>query len=220
VVPVMLSAGSNLSSARSNLTNITKMGLRNIPGMSYRPRSNSSSEPKSERLVLKEKFVLMHKDTVQSVCFNMLDKRKGHLLATGSCASQVRLFDVRTGENITTIPHGNWVTQVAFSPDSRLLAIGGRDNKVGVHDTFTGEEIFALPHDGWVQSIGFAEKFERDATDRRPGTGMMVLVSAAKDNTVVRWPQVANEMSRRVVAFWAQHPPPAVAPHHLQFVNV
>ena len=120
----------------------------------------------------------------------------------------------RTGENITTIPHGNWVTTLAFSPDSRMLAIGGRDSKVAVHDTFTAEEIFSLPHEGWVTSLSFGEKYPRWVTPdkRRAGHGVMVLASAGKDDKVMRWPQVATIMAKRAVAFWAQYPSPMIAP--------
>lgn len=90
---------------------------------------------------------------MQCVAFNTVgrDGKKGTLLATGSCESEVRIFDVLSGEMLRVIHAGNWVSQVCFSPGSRLLAIGGRDNQVSLRDVFTGEEVFNIQLESWVQ---------------------------------------------------------------------
>ena len=68
-------------------------------------------------------------DAVQAVAFTRQGEQSEErpLLATGSCSSEVRLYDVQTGENILIIEHGNWVNNIVFSPNGRLIAVGGRD---------------------------------------------------------------------------------------------
>ena len=68
-----------------------------------------------------------HEGTVYSVSFSP----DGSLLASGSYGSgtnTIRLWDVATGQEITTLTE-NWydVSSVSFSPDGSLLASGGED---------------------------------------------------------------------------------------------
>jgi hypothetical protein len=171
-----------------------------------------------QSLVLKEKTTIEHDNVVQCVSFNTVcaqESVKGTLLATGSCSSEVRLYDVLTGEMIRSVRIGNWVTQVTFNAGSRLLAIGGRDNQVSIHDTWTGERIFSLPHGSWVRSVSFSERFHAKPSQHRAGSGVMTLVSADKKGNVRLWPQVGCPIATSSVAFWAQRPSPMTAPRHL-----
>ena len=48
------------------------------------------------------------------------------MLASGSFDKTVRLWDVRSGENLyTLVAHTKQVTSVEFSPNGTLLASGG-----------------------------------------------------------------------------------------------
>ncbi len=72
----------------------------------------------------------------------------GRFLASGSPDQTVRLWDVTSGTEITTIAQKAAVTAVAFSPDGRWLAAGGDEKKVFVWKT-TGvmppTEVARLP---------------------------------------------------------------------------
>jgi WD40 repeat protein len=54
----------------------------------------------------------------------------GTLLASAGVERQVQLWDVATGRQVCTLPHGDEVMAVAFSPDGTLLASGGYDNQM------------------------------------------------------------------------------------------
>src|SRR5262249_43576727 len=54
-------------------------------------------------------------------------------IASGSWDHTVRLWDAATGEPCMTLPHGDVVRTLAFSPDGRWLATGGdQDDRVRI----------------------------------------------------------------------------------------
>jgi WD40 repeat protein len=55
--------------------------------------------------------------------------------------SEVRVFDVLTGQEVRRLPGG---TDVAISPDGRWLAAGGREEGVTLWDLRTGQEVRTL----------------------------------------------------------------------------
>ncbi|MBN2556729.1 MAG: hypothetical protein JXA97_12385 [Anaerolineales bacterium] len=40
------------------------------------------------------------------------------------------MWDVESGERLRSLPHGDQIMSIAFSPDGRLLAAGGIDGRV------------------------------------------------------------------------------------------
>jgi WD40 repeat protein len=55
----------------------------------------------------------------------------GQQLASGSESGTVRLWDVRTGEQVWSLEgYASGVKSVAFSPDGQLLALGSSDGTV------------------------------------------------------------------------------------------
>jgi WD40 repeat protein len=89
----------------------------------------------------------------------------GQRLATGSWDQTVKLWEVSTGEQLTTVAKKNKEIQaLAFSRDGRWLATENSSNTVTLRDAATGQEVRVLPSDkplgplgsNWVYSISFS----------------------------------------------------------------
>ncbi len=114
---------------------------------------------KHSEVVRGEAEVLSH---VTSVAFSP----DGSRLASGACDKMVKLWDVATGEELTTLPGHEWgVISVAFSPDGSLLASLGEDGTVKLWDVKTDVELAPLqmPSEG-VTSVAFSPDGSRLAT--------------------------------------------------------
>ena len=72
-------------------------------------------------------------------------------MASGSQDETVRLWDVDSGEAITTFEgHSSYVFSVAFSPDGKRVASGSRDKTVRLWDAESDEAITTL--EGYTDS--------------------------------------------------------------------
>jgi WD40 repeat protein len=89
----------------------------------------------------------------------------GQRLATGSWDRTVKIWEVSTGEQLSTIEKKNKEIQaLAFSRDGRWLATENSSNTVTLLDAATGQEVRALASDkplgplgsNWVYSIAFS----------------------------------------------------------------
>lgn len=82
----------------------------------------------------------------------------GRTFATSSRDNTVRLWDVHTGEPLTSpLQHRESVTALAFSPDGRTLATGAQDNTVRLWDVPTGKPLAPpLQHTETVSSVIFS----------------------------------------------------------------
>ncbi|HZL88898.1 MAG TPA: protein kinase [Pirellulaceae bacterium] len=71
---------------------------------------------------------------------------------------EVRVWDVSSGNLVLTLTgHTFWVTDVAFSSDSKHLASASADQTVRVWEIPEGREVLTLRgHTGWVRSVAFS----------------------------------------------------------------
>ena len=65
----------------------------------------------------------------------------GKTLVTSGYGGIVTLWDVATGERVTSWGTGHSVWSVAFSPDGRTVAIGGDVGQIGLWDVTTGSHV-------------------------------------------------------------------------------
>jgi WD40 repeat protein/tetratricopeptide (TPR) repeat protein len=101
----------------------------------------------------------------------------GRLLASASWDGDVKLWDVKTSQEIRNFPHGTTVRCVAFSPDGKRLASGAFDKYVKVWDVETDREEPLLTlrgHTDAVHGVAFSPDGQR-------------LVSGGWDRTLRIW---------------------------------
>ena len=82
----------------------------------------------------------------------------GTILVSGSWDNTIKLWDVATRREITTLKgHTNGVHSVAFSPDGTMIASGSQDNTIKLWDVATRREITTLEgHMDWIDSVAFS----------------------------------------------------------------
>jgi len=82
----------------------------------------------------------------------------GRFALSGSSDNTLKLWEVVTGREITTIKgHAKPVRSVAFSPDGRLVLSGSEDKTLKLWEVATGQEIRAFKgHSGAVWSVAFS----------------------------------------------------------------
>ncbi|TBR57420.1 hypothetical protein B4U84_15530 [Westiellopsis prolifica IICB1] len=94
-----------------------------------------------------------HSDLVRSVAFSP----DGKTLASGSYDSTIKIWNVTTGQEITTLKgHSNSVNSVAFSPDGKTLASRSDDGAIKIWNVTTGQEIRTLNGYSGVSSVAFS----------------------------------------------------------------
>lgn len=100
---------------------------------------------------------------------------QGTELASSSEDGTVRLWNVSSGMEIATFPHGRESMGVSFNPDGTLLASGGTDNIVRLWDVASGAMLQAFEGHAWgIRDVVF-------------GPDGQYIASASVDHTVRVW---------------------------------
>ena len=93
-----------------------------------------------------------HSQIVYGVAFSPDGKR----LVTGGFDSNIKFWDVDTGEEIRTLNAPGPVHAIAFSPNGKFLASGGEDGAIILWNGETGEEVRRFSqHSKDVKSLAF-----------------------------------------------------------------
>jgi WD40 repeat protein len=109
----------------------------------------------------------------------------GRFLALSSESSKaVHLYDLRTGRESHLEGHHDFVSGLAFAPDSTILASGSMDAAIKLWDPFSGREVDTL--------LGHME----EATDLSFSPDGRTLASLGKHHSIKFW----NLITRREVA--------------------
>ncbi len=104
-----------------------------------------------------------HEKAAECVAFSP----DGRLVATGSWAGVLRIWDARSGQLLRTVPaHGqDRISAVAFHPDGRSLATASYDRTVKIWDAATGDPVRTLKgHAGFVAGLAFSREGRRLAS--------------------------------------------------------
>ena len=114
----------------------------------------------------------------------------GEILASGSDDKTIKLWNLKTGEEIVTLAgHSRFVKSVAFSSDGAILASASDDRTIKLWNVATGEEIRTLSgHSHAVKSVAFSPQ----------GSGGFgnppLLASGSWDKTVKLWDTNTGEI--------------------------
>ena len=120
----------------------------------------------------------------------------GTILASGSGVGKIKLWNVSTLTELTTLAghelrgtfSSNAVNALSFSPDGKMLASGSEGKTIKIWDAQTGKELKMLTgHTAGVTSIEF------DASGER-------LLSSSKDGTVRLWSVRSGELLLTLIA--------------------
>lgn len=115
----------------------------------------------------------------------------GEKLFTARWASEIRMWDVKTGFTPTNRRHKFFVNSMAVSPDGKTLAAGGWDGKIKLWEVATGKEIRNFKGDHLIYSLAFSPDGK-------------TLVSGNMFNTIRIWENGRLRKTLKIGTKWKQ----------------
>lgn len=108
----------------------------------------------------------------------------GKYLLSVADSLDVRIWDFRTGHEISRLQNSSGITSVDFSSNSAYVATAGYDNNIRIWDPRSGREIVSMLHEDQAWSVSFSQDSN-------------YLVTASDDYTTRVWEVPAGkELSR------------------------
>jgi WD40 repeat protein len=132
--------------------------------------SSEAAEVLQDNLLASSVAKLTHDNSVISVAFSP----DGKWVVSGSLDGTVRIWEAKTGKEISRMKHRYAVTAVSFSPNGRWVVSGAKDNTARVWDAQTGKEIAHFAHTNEVLAVAFSPDSTR-------------VVSGGRDNRSTVW---------------------------------
>jgi WD40 repeat protein/transcriptional regulator with XRE-family HTH domain len=94
----------------------------------------------------------------------------GKHLVTGDNDGNGMIWDATTGEKLFTLPNGDIVPDVDFSPDGKQVALASIKG-IGIWDAITGKQLLILKgHTAWVNQVTFSHDGKFLASGSNDGT--------------------------------------------------
>jgi WD40 repeat protein len=126
--------------------------------------------------------------------FNSSEQQQQQLLASGSSNHTMRLWDLHTKECVAVLDgHTDFVTSLAFSPDSRLLASASYDQSVRLWDVMERQPAQVLQgHTDWVNSVSFSPDGQLLASGSWDGTVQLWSVPEGVPGPVLQYARHVN----------------------------
>ena len=107
--------------------------------------------PLKQHIATLEHTVNRNRSQVKAIAFSP----DGKLFATAGL--DVKLWDIHTRVEITTLQHGRWVFALAFSPDGRLLAAGDDAGQIHIWDVQKQQPVTQLQGDPeYIATVQFS----------------------------------------------------------------
>ena len=95
---------------------------------------------------------------------------------TMQCTSGgARVWDVKTGREVTRMSHVGDVEAIAFSPDGKHVVSGSDDGTARVWEVKTGHEVARMTHDGRVFAVAFSPDGKYVVSGSEDGTARVRL---------------------------------------------
>jgi WD40 repeat protein len=84
--------------------------------------------------------------------------------------STIKVWDITTGQTVTTISNDSAVKAIAITDDSRYIASGDCNNVVKLWELTSGQEVRSLRgHTDWVEAVQFLPDHVRIVSGARDG---------------------------------------------------
>ena len=137
---------SSFASANANgNTNDNSVGMPSVGTGSTSPSNDNNCNSTGDSIT----DALVEFKGHSNFCFSVKFNPQGNLLVSGSFDETVKVWDVRTGECVSTLPaHSDPVTGVDFNRDGTCIVSSSHDGLMRIWDVATGECLKTIYAEG------------------------------------------------------------------------